>query len=228
MTDEEVKILNSTLSPVVNSSDDQGWEESVDAAMTLLLRTVLAKSGKEGPVNPSPLTLPEDTSKVKKHIAMFCDRIGKGARLVDGLKAKKEKTVLMSTSQTNMDTSDQEVFPDQPAVDAVVNSRKTKKGRASKSFGLPQQDIQEPDSLSDILPSPYTGSISKEDIESRHRIESMVPDLDSMSEESRPSPRGDNHWSHGNKEEYEELVYDGQPSERKDYYRPHNPDEDVL
>lgn len=56
-----------------------------DAAVTHLLRTVLAKSAKDAAVNPSPLAIPSDTSKVKKHIALLCDRLGKGARLVEGL-----------------------------------------------------------------------------------------------------------------------------------------------
>ena len=59
-----------------------------DAAVTHLLRTVLAKSAKDAAVNPSPLTIPSDTSKVKKHIALLCDRLGKGARLVEGLAGK--------------------------------------------------------------------------------------------------------------------------------------------
>ena len=60
----------------------------MDAAITHLLRTVMARSAKDQSVNPSPLNTPPDTSKVKKHIALFCDRVGKGARLVDGLKGK--------------------------------------------------------------------------------------------------------------------------------------------
>ena len=57
----------------------------MDASVTHLLRTVLAKSAKDQTLNPSPLKLPEDTSKVKKHIALLCDKLSKGARLVDGL-----------------------------------------------------------------------------------------------------------------------------------------------
>ena len=63
----------------------QGWEETVDAAVTHLLRTTLAKSTKDQTLNPQALKLPEDTSKVKKHIALLCDKLSKGARLIDGL-----------------------------------------------------------------------------------------------------------------------------------------------
>uniref|UniRef100_A0A0B7AJ40 PTHB1 N-terminal domain-containing protein n=2 Tax=Arion vulgaris TaxID=1028688 RepID=A0A0B7AJ40_9EUPU len=187
MTKEEVKVLDSTLSSVVNPSDDQGWEESVDAAITLLLRTVMAKSGKELSVNPSPLTQPEDTSKIKKHIALFCDRIGKGTRLVDGLKDKKEKTVHITTSKTTVETSESMISMEQSDGADILNpkykfGRKVNKG---KVFGLPQQDIQEDDALSSILQVSLHGrGEPSQDLESQHHIESLVPDLDSMSDES--------------------------------------------
>ena len=60
----------------------QGWEEMVDAAITHLLRTCLSKTAKDQTVNPSPLSVPKDTSKLKKHISLLCDRLSKGAKLV--------------------------------------------------------------------------------------------------------------------------------------------------
>lgn len=59
----------------------QGWEESVDAAVTHLLRTCLAKSAKDQTVNPAPLGILKETTKLKKHIALLCDRLSKGAKL---------------------------------------------------------------------------------------------------------------------------------------------------
>ena len=53
----------------------------VDASITHLLRTCLSKSTKDQAVNPSPLTLMKDSQKIKKHIALLCDRLGKGAKL---------------------------------------------------------------------------------------------------------------------------------------------------
>ncbi len=68
----------------------QGWEESVDASISQLLRTCLAKSAKDQAVNPTPLTMTTDPTKLKKHIAQMCDRLLKGARLVvDGQKLGK-------------------------------------------------------------------------------------------------------------------------------------------
>ena len=54
----------------------------VDASITHLLRTCLAKAAKDQTVNPSPLSLLKDTQKLKKHIALLCDRLSKGAKLV--------------------------------------------------------------------------------------------------------------------------------------------------
>lgn len=71
----------------------------MDASITHLLRTVMAKSAKDQAVNPSPLTPPEDTSKVKKHIALFCDRLGKGARLVEGLKGKINISLILCNNE---------------------------------------------------------------------------------------------------------------------------------
>lgn len=64
----------------------QGWEESCDAAVSHLLRSCLSRSPKDqatslaqtgGPV----LGLPRDTARLKKHITLLCDRIGKGGCL---------------------------------------------------------------------------------------------------------------------------------------------------
>jgi Bardet-Biedl syndrome 9 protein len=58
----------------------QGWEELVNAGITHLLRTSLAKSSKEQQQQSSfpSLEMPADIQKLKKHIALLCDRICKG------------------------------------------------------------------------------------------------------------------------------------------------------
>lgn len=58
----------------------QGWEELVDAAVTHLLHTSLVKSNKEKQQITSfpSLETPADCHKLKKHIALLCDRISKG------------------------------------------------------------------------------------------------------------------------------------------------------
>eukprot|EP00760_Papus_ankaliazontas_P038287 PhM_4_TR9053/c0_g1_i1/m.60036/K19398/BBS9; Bardet-Biedl syndrome 9 protein len=80
-TKEDFKILQHHLSPIVADNTTQGWEECIDAAMTHLLRTVLAKSIKESSSLPQPIQVPPDTVKVRKHITLVCDRVAKGANL---------------------------------------------------------------------------------------------------------------------------------------------------
>ncbi|KAF4138218.1 PTHB1 C-terminus [Phytophthora infestans] len=96
LSDEDARLLEAYLSPVVNETADsgaveQGWEERTDCAMTELLRTVLAKQPqhKDGAsaasaVVTSELQMQEDTKRLKKHITIVCDRLGKGASLVPG------------------------------------------------------------------------------------------------------------------------------------------------
>lgn len=76
---EDIDVLRHYLSPVVlPGQTTMGWEEITDASMTHLLRTSLSKSSKESASAPQPLTTPEDTGKLKKHLTIVFDRIGKG------------------------------------------------------------------------------------------------------------------------------------------------------
>lgn len=83
---DQTALLEAALLPLLQDTPQLGWEESCDAAVTHLLRTCLSRSPKDqaislaqtgGPV----LELPKDTSRLKKHITLLCDRIGKGGRL---------------------------------------------------------------------------------------------------------------------------------------------------
>ncbi|XP_068585935.1 protein PTHB1 [Cebidichthys violaceus] len=86
LTPDQTAILEASLLPLLQDTPQLGWEESCDAAVSLLLRSCLSRSPKDqatslaqqgGPV----LGLPRDTARLKKHIALMCDRIGKGGRL---------------------------------------------------------------------------------------------------------------------------------------------------
>uniref|UniRef100_A0A3Q2NWV1 Bardet-Biedl syndrome 9 n=1 Tax=Fundulus heteroclitus TaxID=8078 RepID=A0A3Q2NWV1_FUNHE len=86
LTPDQTAILEATLLPLLQDTPQLGWEESCDAAVSHLLRSCLSRSPKDqatslaqtgGPV----LGLPQDTTRLKKHIALLCDRIGKGGRL---------------------------------------------------------------------------------------------------------------------------------------------------
>merc|ERR1711924_415226 len=81
LSDQDASILSAYLTPEVQDTEEQGWDEMVDASLTHLLRTTLAKSGKDAAVQASsgaPLTMPVDTTKLKKHITLVCERLSKG------------------------------------------------------------------------------------------------------------------------------------------------------
>ncbi|KAJ0412357.1 hypothetical protein ATCC90586_009547 [Pythium insidiosum] len=98
LDDENARLLSCYLSPEIHefatsgtaaatAVDGQGWEERTDAAMTELLRTLLAKQpaangNKDTAAVVQDLSLPEDTKKLKKHITIVCDRLGKGVTLI--------------------------------------------------------------------------------------------------------------------------------------------------
>jgi len=82
LDESSAKILHSYIAPSVCDTLDQGWEECTEAAVTTLLKTLLAKSAKEsiatGQQSLQPLA---DTGKLKKHISVMCERLARGARL---------------------------------------------------------------------------------------------------------------------------------------------------
>ncbi|KAL8618805.1 hypothetical protein ACOMHN_000233 [Nucella lapillus] len=189
MVDEEFRVLENAISPYISDGSLQGWQEMTDAAVTHLLRTVLAKSAKDAAVNPSPLSIPSDTSKVKKHIALLCDRLGKGARLVEGLADKKEKTIRMPAPQTIVEDQDGEVTGESNAVDSVINTNyRSDKQRRKKQRGVGGRAV---DDLAPLglpvldVPSAERGGekgLSEVEDQRKQKIKSMVPDLDDMGE----------------------------------------------
>ena len=84
LSDEEIAKVKSALTPNVHDFQDQGWEETTDAALTFLLRTSLAKVGKENQgATPITLEVAKETSRIKKHVSSVIDRITKGSRIQD-------------------------------------------------------------------------------------------------------------------------------------------------
>ncbi|XP_061410552.1 protein PTHB1 isoform X3 [Lethenteron reissneri] len=86
LSPDEVALLHTALLPELQDNQQLGWEESVDTALSYLLRTCLAKSGKDQALTPGggggTLAAPRDTSRLKKHLALLCERLGKGGRLL--------------------------------------------------------------------------------------------------------------------------------------------------
>uniref|UniRef100_A0A8C1ZK38 Protein PTHB1-like n=1 Tax=Cyprinus carpio TaxID=7962 RepID=A0A8C1ZK38_CYPCA len=97
LSSEQTAILEATLLPLLQDTPQLGWEESVDAAVSHLLKTCLSRSPKDQAISLStgPLTIPKDTSRLKKHITLLCDRLGKGGRLSLSSEANVPTTVMM-------------------------------------------------------------------------------------------------------------------------------------
>ncbi|KAM4580045.1 protein PTHB1 [Odontesthes bonariensis] len=86
LTPDQTAILEATLLPLLQDTPQLGWEESCDAAVSHLLRSCLSRSPKDQATSLAQtggptLGLPPDNARLKKHITLLCDRIGKGGRL---------------------------------------------------------------------------------------------------------------------------------------------------
>lgn len=111
MNEKDYNILTSSLTHVVVESNEHGWEEMVNSNISFLLRTSLAKSIKEQNTSLPTLTMEKDTGKLKRNIALMCERLNKGASLsksqsIEKLSLSNNKTpelnqrLRMSTSGT--------------------------------------------------------------------------------------------------------------------------------
>ncbi|XP_076976209.1 protein PTHB1 isoform X3 [Tamandua tetradactyla] len=93
---DQIAILEASFLPLQQDSQELGWEETVDAAISHLLKTCLSKSSKEQALNlSSHLNIPKDTSRLKKHITLLCDRLAKGGRLCLSTDAAAPQTMIM-------------------------------------------------------------------------------------------------------------------------------------
>eukprot|EP00640_Fibrocapsa_japonica_P007118 CAMPEP_0113940832 /NCGR_PEP_ID=MMETSP1339-20121228/6885_1 /TAXON_ID=94617 /ORGANISM="Fibrocapsa japonica" /LENGTH=159 /DNA_ID=CAMNT_0000944793 /DNA_START=137 /DNA_END=616 /DNA_ORIENTATION=- /assembly_acc=CAM_ASM_000762 len=107
LDDKNYDMLEAHFCPQVNDCAEQGWEEIVDASMTYLLRTVLAKNVKETAVVQQSVSMPSDTTKMRKHISIVCDRLNKGARLyhpITGSGGSTSKVAMQDTPKAKAET----------------------------------------------------------------------------------------------------------------------------
>eukprot|EP01038_Epipyxis_sp_PR26KG_P016237 gene16237-22098_t len=75
-------LLQSYLCPEIKDGTEQGWEETVDASMTYLLKTSLAKNVKESAsLTGTPMEIPNSLEPLKKHLLLLLDRLEKGAKI---------------------------------------------------------------------------------------------------------------------------------------------------
>uniref|UniRef100_A0A8C8SPY3 Bardet-Biedl syndrome 9 n=1 Tax=Pelusios castaneus TaxID=367368 RepID=A0A8C8SPY3_9SAUR len=109
LTTDQVAILEATFLPLMQDTQELGWEESVDAAISHLLRTCLSKSSKEQALTyTNQLNIPKDTSRLKKHITLLCDRLAKGGRLCLSTDTNVQQTIVMPGGCTPIPESDLE------------------------------------------------------------------------------------------------------------------------
>uniref|UniRef100_A0A8C0GBL6 Bardet-Biedl syndrome 9 n=1 Tax=Chelonoidis abingdonii TaxID=106734 RepID=A0A8C0GBL6_CHEAB len=109
LSTDQVAILEATFLPLMQDTQELGWEESVDAAISHLLRTCLSKSSKEQILTlTSQLSIPKDTIRLKKHITLLCDRLAKGGRLCLGTDTNIQQTMVMPGGCTPIPESDLE------------------------------------------------------------------------------------------------------------------------
>ncbi|XP_078544358.1 protein PTHB1 isoform X1 [Lissotriton helveticus] len=109
LSKDQVAILEATFLPLLQDTQELGWEENVDAAVSHLLKTCLSKSSKEQALTLSTqLSMPKDTAKLKKHITLFCDRLAKGGRLSLSADSNTQQVIIMPGGCATIPESDQE------------------------------------------------------------------------------------------------------------------------
>uniref|UniRef100_A0A8D0E015 Bardet-Biedl syndrome 9 n=1 Tax=Salvator merianae TaxID=96440 RepID=A0A8D0E015_SALMN len=96
LTADQVAILQATFLPLTQDTQDLGWEETVDASVSHLLKTCLSKSSKDHALTVSnQLCIPKDTNKLKKHITLLYDRLAKGGRVALSADISSQQTVAL-------------------------------------------------------------------------------------------------------------------------------------
>ncbi|NXA49629.1 PTHB1 protein, partial [Nothocercus julius] len=104
---DQIAVLKATFLPLAQDTEELGWEETVDAAISYLLRTCLSKSSKEQALTlTSELCIPKDTSRLKKHITLLCERLAKGGRLSLSTETTTPQTAAMPGGCATIPESD--------------------------------------------------------------------------------------------------------------------------
>ncbi|XP_050165315.1 protein PTHB1 isoform X2 [Myiozetetes cayanensis] len=123
LSTDQVAILEATFLPLTEDTQELGWEETVDAAVSYLLRTCLSKSSKEQALTlSSQLCMPKDTSRLKKNITLFCDRLAKGGRLSFSTDLTTQQAAVMPGGCATIPESDLEERTVIPGSTAVFSS----------------------------------------------------------------------------------------------------------
>lgn len=97
---ENFSILQNVLSGALSDYEEVGIEETIDAALTHMLRSVLTKAAKDVQLSSAPLTMPKDPQRLKKHVHLLCERLGKGVQLAPSGEPEATSTTIGSTTNT--------------------------------------------------------------------------------------------------------------------------------
>ncbi|XP_076329618.1 protein PTHB1-like [Tachypleus tridentatus] len=138
MSDEEFSVLQAALTPNAHADCDEGWEEKTDVAVSYLLRTCLARPGKEMHASTPSLTIPKDIVKLKKHISTLVDRVNKGGHLRLEPAAKVESEDQLQGTDTEI----QEEDTDTP-LGSRFGERKSASGDRTQHSALKERNVNE-------------------------------------------------------------------------------------
>ncbi|KAF0310643.1 Protein PTHB1 [Amphibalanus amphitrite] len=85
LTPEEADLLTAALCWRRVPSQEQGWHETADCAAGYLHRALQQQTGRVA-VSGAPLAMPDDTTKLKRHLALLLEKVLKaGARIGDSV-----------------------------------------------------------------------------------------------------------------------------------------------
>ncbi|XP_028728393.1 protein PTHB1 isoform X2 [Peromyscus leucopus] len=124
LSTDQTAILEAAFLPLQEDTQELGWEETVDAAVAHLLKTCLSKSSREQALNlGSQLSTPKDTSRLKKHITLLCDRLAKGGRLCLSTDAAAPQAMVMPGGCAPIPESDIEERSLEESADLFTNHK---------------------------------------------------------------------------------------------------------
>uniref|UniRef100_A0A8C4WWA7 Uncharacterized protein n=1 Tax=Eptatretus burgeri TaxID=7764 RepID=A0A8C4WWA7_EPTBU len=82
LTPSTTGILRAALLPMLEDSQQLGWEETVEMAVSHLLSTSLAEPNHDQPpCSMTKLTIPSETTDLKKSLRLMCERLSKSCNL---------------------------------------------------------------------------------------------------------------------------------------------------
>ena len=88
----EMYLCVTPTSCVGEGNGGHGWEELCYLSTMYLLKTTLAKNQRQHATLPHNVELIDDAEKLKRHVAIVCDRISKGARFYTPAHTDDEKS----------------------------------------------------------------------------------------------------------------------------------------